>query len=380
MVRNCEQHMIAFAITWFRICEPCLAFAMLPIAASAGKTQLPKNLNIKAVFVFGDSIVDQGNNNNITTLIKCNFPPYGKDFIDGKPTGRFTNAKTPADLIVLTLLILIFTSVEELGIKELMPAYLDPKLQAEDLKTGVSFASGACGYDPQTAAIASVIPLSTQLNHFQEYVGKLKGLVGEEEANTILHSSLYFVVAGSNDLANTYFTIGLRQKQYDINSYTDLMVDGAADFIQELYKLGARKIGVFGIPPVGCLPFQRTVSGGIFRMCVEEYNEAALLANTKLSAAINDSLSKKLPQSKLVFIDLYDPMLDLIINPKKYGFEVVEKGCCGTGNIEVLMLCKYGGTCEDDTKYLFWDSYHPTERGYRILVDQMMKKYINSFT
>ncbi|XP_070016510.1 GDSL esterase/lipase EXL3-like isoform X2 [Nicotiana sylvestris] len=226
----------------------------------------------------------------------------------------------------------------------------------------------------------SVIPLSTQLNYFQEYVGKLKGLVGEKEGNDILHNSLYLVVAGSNDLANTYFTVGLRQKQYDINSYTDLMVDGAADFIQELYKLGARKIGVFGIPPVGCLPFQRTVSGGIFRMCVEEYNEAALLANTKLSAAINDSLSKKLPQSKLVFIDLYDPMLDLIVNPQKYGFEVVEKGCCGTGNIEVLMLCKYGGTCEDDTKYLFWDSYHPTERGYRILVDQMMKKYINSFT
>nr|XP_009779479.1 PREDICTED: GDSL esterase/lipase EXL3-like [Nicotiana sylvestris] len=336
---------------------------LLWLGACEGKTELPKNLNIKAVLVFGDSIVDQGNNNNITTLIKCNFPPYGKDFIDGKPTGRFTNAKTPADLIV-----------EELGIKELMPAYLDPKLQAEDLKTGVSFASGACGYDPQTAVITSVIPLSTQLNYFQEYVGKLKGLVGEKEGNDILHNSLYLVVAGSNDLANTYFTVGLRQKQYDINSYTDLMVDGAADFIQELYKLGARKIGVFGIPPVGCLPFQRTVSGGIFRMCVEEYNEAALLANTKLSAAINDSLSKKLPQSKLVFIDLYDPMLDLIVNPQKYGFEVVEKGCCGTGNIEVLMLCKYGGTCEDDTKYLFWDSYHPTERGYRILVDQMMKK------
>lgn len=54
-------------------------------------------------------------------------------------------------------------------------------------------------------------------------------------------------------------------------------------------------------------------------MCVEEYNEAAQLANTKLSAAINDSLSNKLPQSKLVFIDLYDPMLDLIVNPQKYG-------------------------------------------------------------
>ncbi|CAN4105225.1 unnamed protein product [Withania somnifera] len=336
-----------------------------------GKTQLPKNLIIKAVFVFGDSIVDQGNNNNLTTIVKSNFPPYGKDFVDGKATGRFTNAKTPADLIV-----------EEFGIKELMPAYLDHNLQPEDLKTGVSFASGACGYDPQTAIIASVIPLSTQLSYFQEYVGKLKGLVGEKEANNILNNSLYLVVAGSNDLANTYFTIGFRQKQYDINSYTDLMVDNAADFIQELYKLGARKIGVFGIPPIGCLPFQRTLSGGIARLCVEEYNQAAQLANTKISAAINGSLYKKLPQSKLVFIDLYDPMLDLIVNPKKYGFEVVDKGCCGTGSIEVVILCNryMSSTCEDDTKYLFWDSYHPTERGYRILVDQMIKKYINSFT
>ncbi|CAN4105224.1 unnamed protein product [Withania somnifera] len=258
-----------------------------------GKTQLPKNLIIKAVFVFGDSIVDQGNNNNLTTIVKSNFPPYGKDFVDGKATGRFTNAKTPADLIV-----------EEFGIKELMPAYLDHNLQPEDLKTGVSFASGACGYDPQTAIIA------------------------------------------------------------------------------ELYKLGARKIGVFGIPPIGCLPFQRTLSGGIARLCVEEYNQAAQLANTKISAAINGSLYKKLPQSKLVFIDLYDPMLDLIVNPKKYGFEVVDKGCCGTGSIEVVILCNryMSSTCEDDTKYLFWDSYHPTERGYRILVDQMIKKYINSFT
>lgn len=78
----------------------------------------------------------------------------------------------------------------------------------------------------------SVIPLSTQLNYFEEYVGKLKRLVGEKEGNKIVNNSLYLVVAGSNDLANTYFTIGFRQKQYDINSYTDLMVDKAADFIQ----------------------------------------------------------------------------------------------------------------------------------------------------
>ncbi|XP_060199856.1 GDSL esterase/lipase EXL3-like [Lycium barbarum] len=331
------------------------------------KVQLPKNLVVKAVFAFGDSIVDQGSNNHIATVVKSNFLPYGKDFNGGIPTGRFCNGKTPPDLIV-----------EELGIKEFVPAYLDPNLKSEDLKTGVSFASGGSGYDPLTATIVSAIPLSTQLNQFKEYIGKLEGLVGKEEANYILGNSLFLVVAGSDDFANTYFTAGVRFKQ-DINSYTDLMVEKASEFVQELYNLGARKIGIFGIPPIGCLPSQRTLAGGLDRGCAKEYNEAAQFANEKFSTAI-DSLSKELPQSKLVLLDIYNPLLDLIVNPQKYGFEEVERGCCGTGTIEVVVLCnKFSGTCEDDTKYLFWDSYHPTEKGYRILVDQILKKSINNF-
>lgn len=44
--------------------------------------------------------------------------------------------------------------MEDLGIKELMPAYFDPNLEVEDLKSGVSFASGASGYDLLTAITA----------------------------------------------------------------------------------------------------------------------------------------------------------------------------------------------------------------------------------
>ena len=43
---------------------------------------------VPTVFVFGDSIVDTGNNNNITTIVKRNFPPYGRDFKGGQPNGR----------------------------------------------------------------------------------------------------------------------------------------------------------------------------------------------------------------------------------------------------------------------------------------------------
>jgi hypothetical protein len=43
---------------------------------------------------------------------------------------------------------------EELGVKDLVPPYLDPHLQPQDLITGVCFASGGAGYDPLTSTSA----------------------------------------------------------------------------------------------------------------------------------------------------------------------------------------------------------------------------------
>ncbi|KAF9621430.1 hypothetical protein IFM89_021469 [Coptis chinensis] len=105
-------------------------------------TPLPKNVKVPAIFAFGDSIVDPGNNNHLPTLARSNFPPYGKDFMGGRPTGRFSNGKIPTDLLV-----------DALGIKKFLPAYNDPTLKPEDLLTGVSFASGGSGLDPFTAQL-----------------------------------------------------------------------------------------------------------------------------------------------------------------------------------------------------------------------------------
>jgi len=60
---------------------------------------VPVNASIPALFSFGDSILDTGNNNNLQTFSKCNYPPYGRDFPGGIPTGRFGNGKNPTDLI-----------------------------------------------------------------------------------------------------------------------------------------------------------------------------------------------------------------------------------------------------------------------------------------
>jgi phospholipase/lecithinase/hemolysin len=63
------------------------------------------------------------------------------------------------------------------------------------------------------------------------------------------------------------------------------------------------------------------------------------------------------------------------------GFQVADKGCCGTGNLEVAVLCNQhtSETCADVSDYVFWDSYHPTEKAYKALVYPLLGKYLTKF-
>ncbi|GKV27220.1 hypothetical protein SLEP1_g36414 [Rubroshorea leprosula] len=70
---------------------------------------------VLAIITFGDSSVDVGNNDYLPTLSKANYPPYGKKFINHKPTGRFCNGKLTTDI-----------SAETLRFKNYALAYLSP--------------------------------------------------------------------------------------------------------------------------------------------------------------------------------------------------------------------------------------------------------------
>lgn len=52
---------------------------------------------VPAIMTFGDSAVDVGNNNYLYTVFKANHLPYGKDFVNHQPTGRFCNGKLATD-------------------------------------------------------------------------------------------------------------------------------------------------------------------------------------------------------------------------------------------------------------------------------------------
>lgn len=82
--------------------------------------------------------------------------------------------------------------------------------------------------------------------------------------------------------------------------------------------MGARRVAVLGAPPLGCLPSIRSVAGGIGRDCADKYNEAAKMFNTKLSSQLN-SITNNFPHAKFVYVDIYNPLLDIIQDPKKSG-------------------------------------------------------------
>ncbi|KAF3440331.1 hypothetical protein FNV43_RR18615 [Rhamnella rubrinervis] len=196
---------------------------------------LPPNETIPAVLVFGDSVVDTGNNNYVQSMfpVRCDFPPYGKDFNGGKPTGRYSNGRVPSDMLA-----------EILNVKKLLPPYLDPNLKLQDLITGVTFASGAGGYDPLTSKLVSVLSLSDQLKLFKEYKAKLRAAVGETKTESIVSKSVYILCTGSDDIANTYFSTPFRRPHYDIPAYTDLMLRSGTTFLQWGYGLAERKLTV----------------------------------------------------------------------------------------------------------------------------------------
>ncbi|XP_057847610.2 GDSL esterase/lipase At2g42990 [Cryptomeria japonica] len=323
---------------------------------------------VSALFTFGDSIVDPGNNNFIPTIARANAPPYGQDFPDRMATGRFSNGKLSTDFISA-----------ELGLKDTVPPFLDPNLNTQDLLTGVSFASAGTGFDNLTAQVVSAIPVLKQVEYFEEYRARLVDLVGEENSSNIIGEAIFLCVAGSNDFLENYYSLPNRRAQFSLEQYRDFLINIYLTFIEDLYKLGGRKFAMYGLPPMGCVPLERTLYGQSISGCVEIYNQAALSYNTQLMSTIS-TLNTSLPDIKAVYVDIYNSSLDIIENPSKYGFETSSRGCCGTGLIETgTTTCNSATpvTCSDSDKFYFWDSVHPTQRGYQITGHEAFQKYIS---
>nr|XP_043628068.1 GDSL esterase/lipase At4g26790 [Erigeron canadensis] len=324
---------------------------------------------IPSIIVFGDSSVDAGNNNYVATVAKSNFQPYGCDFYNSRPTGRFSNGRIATDFIS-----------EALGIRPIIPAYLDSYYNISDFAKGVSFASAGTGYDNYTSDILSVIPLWKELEYFKDYQNRLRAYFGPIKASKVLSEALYLISIGTNDFLENYYALPVRSTVYSVEEYEDFLLGIARNFITNLYILGARKISIGGLPPMGCLPLERTKNYLLGKICIQKYNRVAKEYNLKLQQLVM-RLNQELGGIQLVYSDIYTILLDIIKNPQSFGFEIGERGCCATGRYEMSYMCNKLNpfTCDAPNKYVFWDSFHPTEKTNFIVAEHAINNSLGVF-
>ncbi|XP_021905896.1 GDSL esterase/lipase At1g29660-like, partial [Carica papaya] len=147
-------------------------------------------------FIFGDSLADNGNNNNLETKAKVDYFPYGIDYSDGH-IGRFTNGRTIVDIIA-----------ELLGFKHHIPAFAATFNTSVDILTGVNYASGSAGILEETGKhLGTNIDLDRQLENHKIIVDGITELLKNQNLSPAmyLNKCLYSVGMGNNDYLNNYF-------------------------------------------------------------------------------------------------------------------------------------------------------------------------------
>ncbi|XP_024983904.1 GDSL esterase/lipase At5g45670-like isoform X1 [Cynara cardunculus var. scolymus] len=315
-----------------------MVFTATLLVAINGDPQVP------CYFIFGDSLMDNGNNNHLHTNAKVNYEPYGIDFPDG-PTGRFSNGRNVADVIA-----------QLLGFESFIQPFATAR--SDDIVKGVNYASGGAGIREESGQhLGERISFDNQIKNHRITILRLIFLVGRGSlvaTKKYLHKCMYTVGMGNNDYINNYFAPEYYNTSslYSPEEFALLLVEQYSQQLQALYAYGARKFGIFAAGYSGCTPGMMAIYG--MNSCVDSVNSAIILFNTHLNTILNE-LNTKYPDAKFIYIDA----------PLQYptDLNVTDKPCCEVESIDGKGNCSPDHIpCSNRQNYVFWDSFHPTER------------------
>ncbi|KAK4365765.1 hypothetical protein RND71_013645 [Anisodus tanguticus] len=340
-----------------------LSFVFLSTCSGDCKfTENDECSKVQGMFVFGSSLVDNGNNNFlVNSLAKANYLPYGVDFPLLGPSGRFTNGKNVIDLLGDNLKIPVY-----------IPTFNDPSTKGSKIIHGVNFASGGSGILDDTGAIAGeVTSLNEQIRNFENVtLPELEEQLGCKSKES-LRNYLFVVGSGGNDYSLNYF-LGLANNNITVQDFTANLTLTLTHQLKRLYNMGARKFVVMALYPNGCSPMARA-RNPMATGCIQSLNSAAQLFNSNLRSLV-DSSRLQMPGSTLIFVNTYKIIMDILENPTPIGFSETKNPCCEVATIEeggTGTLCKKGGNvCPKRNSYVYFDGLHPTEAVNTVLANK----------
>jgi outer membrane lipase/esterase len=313
-----------------RIAKPfCAALiaatALTPLAARAGN-----------FYVFGDSLVDNG---NIPKLIGVNYPPppyYMNHFSNGPVWAEY------------------FPELTGLGFKP-----------SNDYGVGGAFAGPVSVLGttinnlenlPEPVGAGFTTPLPSFLQEVQTF---------RATGTRFGSSDVVGVWVGANDYfaALALVEFGLANASTEIPFAVNLVATQTAQGVDELSALGARRFVVFTLPNLGLTPLFNKDSAA----AIAQANEISQLHGQALVSAMAGVHAQT--GDNIILINQQQLFTELLANPALYGKTNTTDACIDTPS------CVSASTAAQNS-YVFWDTVHPTT-GTHLLIAEYAAAALN---
>ena len=278
---------------------------LFPLRASAA--------SFSNLYVFGDSLSDQGNVFNATG----GAVPPSPFYFDG----RFSNGPLWVDYLA-----------EDLGLE------VNPFVGSADPTEGINFAfAGATTGGENT--ISLTFPQLPGLPGLQQQISLFTNTVPAADPN-----ALYIVWAGANDYSPTDGTFVPFQDP-------DTTIANLTQAVTSLANVGAKNIMLVNLPDLGKSPVSLNTSESEELSALVDAHNAAL-------EGLSESFD---PALNLILFDVSEGIDQLFAAPQEFGFTNVTTPC--------LFVQSCVTNPDEQNQYLFWDERHPTTAAHQYVGD-----------
>ncbi len=298
------------------------------------------------IFVFGDSLSDQG---NVSLLTSGAIP--GPDYFNG----RFSNGPIYVDGLASGL---------GLAVAPLAAPILSPPFPAWSPGGGNNFAYGGARTDSHRSGLP--LGLDSQVAAFVN---------GAPLANG---DALYVVFSGANDVQDAIGVANDDPAEVAAAMADPLAAFGAvenaalniANAVGDLAAAGARHFFVPNGPNWALVPAVIEMESG--NTTLAGFGAFA----RDVSLAFNDRLAIELaavgvanPAIDILSFDFSALLQEMVDNPVAHGFTNVTASCYDGDD---LGFTGGGATCAVPGEYLFWDRIHPTAAAHAVLASRFL--------
>lgn len=308
-----------------------------------------KATSFDRLYVFGNSLSDNGNLLNLTTAankldptipITPPSPPYYQ--------GRFSNGPIWLDNLApqlgLTTPLIPATTLAVGGPITFTPSgpTINFNYGGATTTNNVDFAFGGAETGIKSNDARLPIGLLTEVN---SYTGDLTKAQQSADPN-----ALYVVEAGSNDFIDQA-TAG---NQFN----TQEAIDNLQTAVTELYASGARNFFIPNLSDLGKTPLALSrgpAESAILTEVTDTYNAALV--------KLLNGLSDKYTGINIIPLDVDSLFNQITANPTAFGLTNVTDACLTTVSI-----------CANPNQYFFWDDVHPTAPVQTILANAALTK------